>query len=349
MKGLDFEKRSDLYASFFDRAVSGFLLFDKNLKLVDSNRSISRILRVQANELKGKHFNDVSPFTKELNFSTRFAHVLQTGKPMKVKNILTSGSAGRMVLDLYAFKAQNSLGVIIADVTQLNNVISDFNHLLYKLSHDMRSPNSAIRGLVNAAKLDSKDDQTFHRYLGLINKEAQKMDTILTQLNRAVHIKGGSIVVSHIIFDTFVQEVLKQVSFHPNFTEVLTIVNDKTRNHFYCDRHILSTIFENMVDNALKYRKKDRKLSTLTITITDHKNGVNIIFEDNGIGIEAAVLPDIFKLFYRGTSQAKGAGLGLFTVKNSIRVLRGKISVESKEGKGAKFSIFIPSAVATSR
>ena len=78
-------------------------------------------------------------------------------------------------------------------------------------------------------------------------------------------------------------------------------------------------------------------------TVKPHKNGVQIILEDNGIGIPEHLKQEVFKIFFRATDKATGSGLGLYTVKQSLRRLKGDIHLESTEKVGTKFTLYIPS------
>jgi signal transduction histidine kinase len=339
------KKTSNVYTSFFNRAIAGFLLFDETLNLIDFNKMASRMLRIRRENALGMNLTKFSSSINGLDLHERFLKVVKTGRSMTLKNVATDISGGKRILNVHAFKAETGLGIVVVDMTRLNNVIDEFNLLLYKLSHDLRSPNSAIRGLVNAARLDVKEEYTFYEYLSLINKEAHKLDAILKELSRTVEIKVGTIVINRISVHEFAKEVIENLSGMPDFSNLKIDTNILSSRPFFCHKHALLTIFQNLIENAIKYRKKNATNSHLFITITDEKKGLQIIFKDNGIGIQNDTLPHIFKMFFRGTNQSKGAGLGLFTVRNSVRALKGKISVESKEGVGTCFTVYIPSAI----
>jgi signal transduction histidine kinase len=64
---------------------------------------------------------------------------------------------------------------------------------------------------------------------------------------------------------------------------------------------------------------------------------------DNGQGIEAAYIDNIFEMFYKANTQNKGSGLGLYIVRETIEVIKGEVSVNSKFGEGTLFIVKIPS------
>ena len=108
--------------------------------------------------------------------------------------------------------------------------------------------------------------------------------------------------------------------------------------------HFTNVLF-NLMENAVKYRKQDVPL-LLTVHTTNVGDKIQIIIEDNGIGIRKENLKKIFERFYRvptgNRHDVKGFGLGLTYVKRIISELDGTIKAESEYGEGTKFIISLP-------
>ena len=101
-------------------------------------------------------------------------------------------------------------------------------------------------------------------------------------------------------------------------------------------------VFNNIISNAVRYRDKWKDDSYLQIDIHADAKRAQIKFSDNGIGIAKEYIGDVFKMFYRATTESKGSGLGLYIVKSAVEKLRGTIQVHSEFGRGSTFIIEIP-------
>jgi signal transduction histidine kinase len=109
------------------------------------------------------------------------------------------------------------------------------------------------------------------------------------------------------------------------------------------DRLSLEQIFGNLLDNAVKYRAKDRPLRIVIKGRTAPENRVLVDIEDNGRGIAPQDLERVFELFRRSGSQDQpGEGIGLAYVRTLARSLGGNVTVKSELGKGTIFSVRIP-------
>jgi signal transduction histidine kinase len=100
---------------------------------------------------------------------------------------------------------------------------------------------------------------------------------------------------------------------------------------------LLSQLFYNLIDNSLKYGEKLSKIRVYY----EEKNGdhLNVIYEDDGVGIPPAAKP---KLFGEGYTTGKGSGYGLYLIKKMMEVYGWTISETGTQGKGARFIMTIP-------
>ena len=123
------------------------------------------------------------------------------------------------------------------------------------------------------------------------------------------------------------------------------IVNQpNSSSHILGDKDTLKNLFTIILDNAIKYNKKN---SFITVAIDEIKNHVQVKISDQGIGISKFDLPHVFDRFYRAdkarsSDDHSGYGLGLSIAKEITEAHKGKIAIESEEGKGTTVSVTFP-------
>ena len=100
-------------------------------------------------------------------------------------------------------------------------------------------------------------------------------------------------------------------------------------------------MLQNLLSNALKYSDPPR---WIRLSAQGHEGGARISVEDNGVGIPLRLHRRIFRRFYRPDAEREreGLGLGLAMTEHVVRAHRGRVGVESEEGKGSVFTIELP-------
>src|SRR5690606_35670453 len=114
---------------------------------------------------------------------------------------------------------------------------------------------------------------------------------------------------------------------------------------FYSDEYRLTVIMNNLISNAINYQDRGKASSILNISVLVNKERALVGVEDNGIGIAREFLPKIFNMFFRGTVKSKGAGLGLYIVKETVNKLNGRVKVDSEYGKGTLVELILPNHI----
>lgn len=225
---------------------------------------------------------------------------------------------------------------------ELNNQqkdrIRDLESLLMILGHDLKSPLAGIIGLGVLAKNDPGNAT----YAELILKSARRLEQRLNELLQIIYNAEGVRVREKILFNELTDQIMFDLSGIPGFKEVGFKVNIDVTS-FISDKILVATILQNLIENAIKYRNTGTERCKAEISIKSFSQGVSIIVADNGIGIEDNEQDKIFDLFYRGTEQSSGTGLGLYNVKTAVEKLGGQIEISSKVGKGTSFKIYLPS------
>jgi len=215
-------------------------------------------------------------------------------------------------------------------------------NFINSFTHELKTPVTSLKLYLDTfAKHElPRDDQI--RYIGYM---LQDVNRLLDNINRILNL-------ARIESGTWRKELVEEDLFHmvsrfcQNNSDMFH--NFDIRIHNPTEKLILypinSPLFDmllmNIMTNAMKYNESSNP--GIDIRFTPHGKGLQIRFEDNGIGIEKSELKKIFRIFYQiGHSDnmtAKGSGLGLYLVQQIARIHKGKVTVESGgRGKGATF------------
>ncbi|MEP2669734.1 MAG: ATP-binding protein [Cyclobacteriaceae bacterium] len=226
---------------------------------------------------------------------------------------------------------------------ELIKINQELDSFVYSVSHDLRAPLLSLLGLLNISRLDERPrDPIYDQYFGMMEKSIKKLDGTLKEIldysrNARMEVKAVEVDLLHLL-----KKSIQKLEYMDGFNEI-EIAIDARRNYspFYSDAYRIAVVFENLLSNAIKYRFIGKNCF-LQIQLDVTRKEAVISFKDNGIGIDEKVLSNVFKMFYRGTEQSEGAGLGLYLVKETALKMGGDITVTSQLGRGSTFEFTIP-------
>ncbi|MDE8349058.1 MAG: sensor histidine kinase KdpD [Acidocella sp.] len=201
--------------------------------------------------------------------------------------------------------------------------------LLSSLSHDLRTPLTAIRGASETLSSagDALDDATRADLLDSIAQNTERMAKFLSNITEMARVETGEINARKDrlqLADVF-EGAIARVS-GAIYTGVYITDN---ATHVIADSALLEQIIVNCLDNAVKYAPPDSRIAISTLR---HADKITIAISDEGVGIPAPDLPHIFDSFFRATRGdriAPGTGLGLAIAKAFTEAMGGKISARS--------------------
>ncbi|MFM7729008.1 MAG: sensor histidine kinase, partial [Flavobacteriales bacterium] len=172
-----------------------------------------------------------------------------------------------------------------------------------------------------------------------IESSASNIDTILRDLNEILSIKKDAAKSKEFVrFEDVLSTVLKGLQ-----KEIETIkpeINTDFRSEgLFTIKSYMTSIFANLVGNAIKYRSEERPCR-ISITSKETPNSVVLEFTDNGIGIDMERFGDkVFGLYKRFHMHVEGTGIGLHLVKSQVEALNGHILLSSRVNEGTRFTI----------
>jgi two-component system, OmpR family, phosphate regulon sensor histidine kinase PhoR len=239
------------------------------------------------------------------------------------------------------------------DLTPLRRVEEMRADFVANASHELRTPLAALSGFIETLQGSARDDaKARERFLAIMREQAHRMARLIDDLLSLSRIELNA----HRRPDTPVDlvPIVRQVvdSLETLARDRGVAVNVEAANALTVlgDRDELVRIFENLVENALKYgapgKRVDIKLGASMSAENEPEAQVSI--RDYGPGIAPEHLPRLTERFYRvdvKESRAQGGtGLGLALVKHILNRHRGRLTIESAPGAGASFNIHLPTA-----
>jgi signal transduction histidine kinase len=219
---------------------------------------------------------------------------------------------------------------------------------LRSTAHDLRTPLTSLLGYAQLLKrrFDRGEVNAEHlqKPVHVIVAQAQRLDRLTTMLLDITRLEQGSWVFEPAPIDLrhgieqVVQELHLLIERHSIVTHLpatpLIVEGDDLR---------FEQIMYNLIQNAIKYSPIG---GAITVTARQEARQAVITVRDEGMGIPAQDLPNVFERFYRATNvphaTISGLGLGLYLVKEYVEMLRGAVEVQSSVGEGTTFQITIP-------
>ena len=230
-------------------------------------------------------------------------------------------------------------------IAKLEDQNEELTRFTYTVSHDLRNPLVTIKGFLGMLKKDLQENRPdkIQSDFDRIANAADKMDALLSDLLELSRI--GRIVNPPFEIDSarLIQEALDSVDGRLRSKNVIVNIEPDFPN-LYGDRIRLREVFENLIDNAVKYMGEQEK-PVINIGVR-HNNSRQVIYvKDNGLGIEEKYHERVFRLFEKLNPTVEGTGIGLALVKRIIETHGGQIWVESEgPGKGTTFCFTLPDA-----
>jgi len=231
----------------------------------------------------------------------------------------------------------NLENIVSKRTKMLREANAELDTFLYKASHDLRTPVASIYGLCSLA-----DHIPQQELLDKIMGSAERMDRLLTSLNVISEINQPS-DFGEVNLRATAERILKKFTaeIKRNNIQVLFSCPDSITIKTY--PHLLEVVIANMVDNAIFFGSlNDVPEHRLALTLTQVNSNIEIVVEDNGLGIDQSIRPNIFDMFFKGTEQSRGNGLGLYILSRCLRPMKGTVSVDSQPGSYSRFSVQLP-------
>ena len=212
----------------------------------------------------------------------------------------------------------------------------EIEQIVYRSSHDLKSPITSLDGLLMLMETDSDN---LSDYLLRAKNASRNMKHILQMMVLYSNSLVSDLSVETITIDDLWKQVNQELKEIEGYDEV-KISYDRNKNKFSGDVSRLKMILFNLIKNGIDFKNKTN--ARIDVRFNFKTECLKIQVADNGIGIPNQLQSDIFKMFFRGSNASKGSGLGLYLCKNAVELMKGKINVVSSENIGTTMTIELP-------
>ena len=331
--------------------VEGVVAVDSEGRVVHMNGVAGEMLNTSLEKSRGRPAREVVRVSE-------LVEILDGASPASAespKEINLGGKTRERIVEVRASPLRDGKGgpaglvMVLYDISDLRRLERIRRDFVANVSHELKTPLTAIRGLVETLIDDPRmDAATHHRFLERVRDQSTRLSNLVTDLLTISRVESEEGPLEKVVLD--LREIVgesarvlgpaaesKGLTVDTQFPEEPVVVSG--------DREALRQVVDNLLDNAIKYTPLGGRVSLRL----EADAGAGVLeVEDTGSGIEPQHLERIFERFYRvdkaRSRELGGTGLGLSIVKHFVQAHGGRVFVQSVPGKGSTFRVVLPFA-----
>ncbi|MGH7278225.1 MAG: ATP-binding protein [Candidatus Rokuibacteriota bacterium] len=234
-----------------------------------------------------------------------------------------------------------SFNAMATQLRQMDRLKEDF---LATISHELRSPLTSVREAAHLLVDEVPGPLTVkqQRLVGIISASSDRLLGLVNRILDLARLRAGLLPLEHKVVDLDRVVTRGVDELRPQAEEAgVTLDRERVGENFAYtgDEERLVQVVVNLVANAIRFTPRG---GSVRARLVDAGPEIEIQVEDTGIGIPVAVLPRIFEPYRQAHRERGGTGLGLAIVRGIVQAHGGRVTVESTEGKGSRFTVLLP-------
>lgn len=232
-------------------------------------------------------------------------------------------------------KKNNFLNATLAELQERNQ---ELDQLVYRASHDFKTPITSTLGLVHLLKMEPMSP-TLKEYVHRIDLSMRQMNDFLKSLSLFTQASLEEVFYEPVSVINLVDNAKERLQYLEGFNLVEFQIEIDKDLVISTDAILTSEALKAIITNAVIFRGLEKPFVRIMASVVN--NRLEIVVEDNGEGMTDEVVQKAFNIFYRGSEKSKGSGLGLYMVKKITQRLGGQVLLKQLN-KGLRVSISIP-------
>ena len=327
--------------------IEGVAVITNDERIVFSNQAFSRILGLEdVREIEGRPLLEVA---RQSDLLAAIKMALSGQEQVTSEIVVGTVRPRSFAVTAAPVQASSHKGAVlvlheITDLRRLERVRQDF---VANVSHEFRTPLTAIQGFAETLLAGALDDPANRRrFVEIIREHSMRLARLTQDLLKLSRIEAGQLkldfrpvsvsqLIESCVETAQLKAVPRQLALHVNLPDQLPSARG--------DSNTLQEVLQNLLDNALQYTPAGGKIEVSASSSNGH---VVVTVADTGIGIPQAEQARIFERFYRvdaaRSREAGGTGLGLSIARHIMEAHGGRLWVESAVGEGSRFHFSIP-------
>ena len=336
----------NLSSAILGSMVEGVAVVNGSERLVFANPGFAEILSLDVPPTSGSALVEVVRQTELLE---AVRQVLR-GEP-RVQSEIVTGTLRQhhFAITVAAVRAGDTTGavVVLHDITELRRLERVRRDFVANVSHEFRTPLTAIQGFAETLLAGAIDDpQNRTRFLEIILEHSRRLARLTEDLLMLSKMDAErlELEIRRLSVSQLIESCLETAQRRAAEKDLRISVNTPQRlPDIAGDRRRLAEVLQNLLDNAIQYTLPGGQIMLSAEAVEDE---VVLTVSDTGIGIPQADQPRIFERFYRvdvaRSREAGGTGLGLAIAKHLVEVHGGRLWVDSEVGQGSQFHFSVP-------
>ncbi len=329
--------------------LEGVIAVNREERIISVNQAAARWFDINAEKVRGQSIPEAIRNLAIQKFVTRSLKSLAP-----VEDDITVYRNGERILNIKSAPlldvGPEPIGTLIVfnDVTQLRRLEDMRRDFVANVSHEIKTPLTAIKGFVETLHQGSAETpEETERFLGIVVKHVDRLNTIIEDLLMLSRIEEegerGEIKREKTRLRDLFQNAVQICRPKAEEKRIQIDIEGGEGVTAMVDPVLLEQAVVNLLDNAVKYSDPDKRVRLRAKPV---ETEIQIQVQDHGIGIDNKHLPRLFERFYRvdkaRSRSLGGTGLGLAIVKHIAQAHGGHVTVESRLGEGSRFTIHLP-------
>ncbi len=244
------------------------------------------------------------------------------------------------------YRSNDEIGLLAENFNLMTDELSSMEYLrkdfITNVSHEFKTPIASIQGFAEMLQDKALTPEAFEQYTNIIVSEARRLNQLSSNMLRLSKLDNQYILEEAKLFSLDEQIRKTIVLLEEKWSQKkIALSIDLEKIDYIGDEALTQQVWLNLIENAIKFSNIN---GTISITAKNSKDGIEVIIEDNGIGLSEADQKRVFEKFFQADqSRAQmGNGLGLAIVQKIVEINKGSIELSSEQNIGTKMTIKLP-------